>query len=47
MGNSIYVLQHAPTLKQFFKAAKNAFAGDLKWCNEVVCPADGGVLYNK
>ncbi len=32
---SVYVLCYAPILKLFFKAKKNAWTSDLKWCNYV------------
>ncbi len=31
-------------LKLYFKAGKNAWPSDLKWCNYIVCPAEGGLL---
>ncbi len=37
----IYVLQYAAKLKQFFKTRENAWTCDLKWCNYVICPAEG------
>ncbi len=44
IGIGIYVLRFALILKQFFKARKNARISYLKWCNSVVCPAEGGPL---
>ncbi len=32
-------------IKSFSKAGKNARTSDLKWCNYVVCPAEGGLLF--
>ncbi len=28
-----------------FWAEKNAWTSDLKWCNYVVCPAEGGPFF--
>ncbi len=29
-----------------FEAGKNALTTDFKWCQFVVCPAEGGLLFN-
>ncbi len=30
----------------FLRLIKNAWTSDLKWCNHVVCPTEGGPLFN-
>ncbi len=40
-------LRYLTILKLFFKAVKNAWTRDSKWCNYVVCPAEGGPLFNR
>ncbi len=27
-------------------AEKNTWTSDLKWCDHVICPAEGGSLFN-
>ncbi len=34
-------------LKLFFKAEKNIWTSDLKWCNHVICPAVPYLICNK
>ncbi len=46
IGIGIYVLWYALILKQFFKAIENAWTGDLKLCNYVVCPVEGRLIFN-
>ncbi len=46
ISSGAYVLQYAQILQLFFKTGKNAWTSDVKWCNYVVCPADGGLLFN-
>ncbi len=32
--------------KTCFWVERNAWTSNLKWCNHVVCPAEGGPLFN-
>ncbi len=32
-------------IKLFCEAENNAWTSDLKWCNYVVCPAEGDLLF--
>ncbi len=32
--------------KLFFKARTKAWTSELKWCNHMDCPAEGGPLFN-
>ncbi len=36
----------ADTNTVFLKLEKNPWTSHLKWCNHVVCPAEGGPLFN-
>ncbi len=36
----------SPDTNVFFKAGKNAWTGNLKLCSFIVCPAEGGTLFN-
>ncbi len=40
----VHVHQYAQILTLFFKARKDAWTSDLKWCNYVVCPAGRFVI---
>ncbi len=40
IGIGVYDLQWAPILKMFLRSRNNAWTGDLKWCNYIVCPAE-------
>ncbi len=42
----IFILRLVWILKLFFKAKKNSWTSDFKWCNHVICPAEGDPLFN-
>ncbi len=33
-------------IKTVSEAKKNAWTSDLKWCNDILCPAEGNLLSN-
>ncbi len=39
------MFQYALIVKLLFKPQKNPWTTDLKWCNYIVCPAEGGQLF--
>ncbi len=40
-------VRYAGILEPFFKGGKNAWINDLKWCYDIVSPAESGPLLNK